>query len=331
MNDNTQFVLDPVEPTKILDSETDAPKLRIALCLHGLAGGTNSKGKKVYADLGAICFRKELLEKYQVDVFCHSWTVSAKENILKWYAPKKYLLENQINFITNPVVNQGMEQIRQNFCQMLLRSNSTKIDSQSPTRICFYCQKKRSQKDFNSDPTKMVCANCYYVVKLYYRNLWSLYHSYYHANLLKSHYEQEQGFKYDLVITSRYDLWLRDICDLSTLDPDKIYFLKYEQKKTKHIIDHLFISSSKNIDQFCDIYLKLSGYTPKLVKKNCYCQYLNHEVIRIALEESGLINQLTPLDDQFPAGALATLNPNTVEQFLIQNCPYVLRETNIFD
>jgi hypothetical protein len=60
--------------------------MRIALCLHGLCGGKNSKGRIIRAVDGYKCIKRHLLDKYPIDVFMHSWTVSEKDNITKLYS-----------------------------------------------------------------------------------------------------------------------------------------------------------------------------------------------------------------------------------------------------
>lgn len=73
--------------------------MKIALCLHGLYGGINDKKKRKI--LGSEChliYYHELISKYDVDVFIHSWTLDKKDEIISKYKPLKYIIENQINF-----------------------------------------------------------------------------------------------------------------------------------------------------------------------------------------------------------------------------------------
>ena len=73
-------------------------KIRIALCLHGLSGGKNSKGRIVQTMRGYETINNYILSKYDVDVFMHSWTMSSEKRMVDLYHPKKYLFEPQISF-----------------------------------------------------------------------------------------------------------------------------------------------------------------------------------------------------------------------------------------
>ena len=66
--------------------------MRIALCLYGFSYGQYST-RQVDFMKGYESYRKELFDKYEVDVFVHSWNDN-KENIIKYYKPKKILLLN---------------------------------------------------------------------------------------------------------------------------------------------------------------------------------------------------------------------------------------------
>jgi len=72
-------------------------KLRIAICMRGLADG-KSKGTRVCAFTGWDSIVKYVIQDHQADVFCHSWSVDVKDQILSTYLPKKHLIEEQIVF-----------------------------------------------------------------------------------------------------------------------------------------------------------------------------------------------------------------------------------------
>ena len=294
---------------------------RIALCLHGLAGGKNSKGRAVRGDYGYKCFEKELLNKYNVDIFAHSWSTNIKEQVIDWYHPKKYMFEESKNYISDPDFNDAMDLIRNAFCQTLIKKVPNKSED-GKEQMCCYCRKMKKISQL-TDPTKRICTMCYYYFKLYYKNLCSLYYSYWKTNELKKQYEQENGFVYDLVITSRYDMWLGQITDLSNLNPNKFYFLNYETGKTHKILDHVFISSSDNIDFLCGIYPDLLQYTSQLIKIGSHNQYLNHDIIELRLKEGGLLEQIEPLAERFPGGALSTMKPDALDIFLKDKCPHL--------
>jgi hypothetical protein len=85
---------------------------------------------------------------------------------------------------------------------------------------------------------------------------------------LKSEFESENEFKYDLVILTRFDLyWLRPF-DFSTLDTNKIHFdwctvngRKYGGIRAKEWPDRIMCGNSENMDSFKTLYENLTEYT----------------------------------------------------------------------
>ena len=82
--------------------------MKIALCLHGLVGSTNSlsyqrdendtDGKKLCSDLAFKDWKRCILDPNDVDVFFHTWDIELEEHLVKSYNPKKYKVEKQIVF-----------------------------------------------------------------------------------------------------------------------------------------------------------------------------------------------------------------------------------------
>ena len=72
--------------------------MKIALCLHGLVGSTNSlsylrdntdpDGKKVCADLSFKDWKRCILEPNNVDVFFHTWDLDLEDFLVELYKPK---------------------------------------------------------------------------------------------------------------------------------------------------------------------------------------------------------------------------------------------------
>lgn len=98
----------------------------------------------------------------------------------------------------------------------------------------------------------------------------SVFYSIYIANMLKKRYELLNGFEYDLVIRTRYDMWYEKPIDV----------MEYWEQSRTHIVtaekfqglrndpnfihgnytltDIFAFSTSKNIDVFCDTYPQMS-------------------------------------------------------------------------
>jgi len=73
--------------------------MKVAFCLHGLAGGKNDKGEPVeWNKIAYPLFKTHILDKNNADVFIHSWTVDLKDELVQLYKPRKYIFEQQIMF-----------------------------------------------------------------------------------------------------------------------------------------------------------------------------------------------------------------------------------------
>ena len=89
--------------------------MKIAFCLSGYTGAvcripnvnvqnnTSSEGyekqlsnlKSLDLDVAYELFKTNVIQNYNVDTFIHSWSVDKKDDILKKYKPKDYIIENQ--------------------------------------------------------------------------------------------------------------------------------------------------------------------------------------------------------------------------------------------
>ena len=87
------------------------------------------------------------------------------------------------------------------------------------------------------------------------------------SNDLKCLHEKENGFKYDCVVTSRFDIGYHNsgknktsyIDFNSSFDMNNIYSAYWSQINAGPS-DHWFYGSSKNIDKVCSLYNKLNTY-----------------------------------------------------------------------
>jgi hypothetical protein len=94
----------------------------------------------------------------------------------------------------------------------------------------------------------------------------SLFYSIYMANELKKEYEKKNGFKYDMVIRSRHDMWFEREIHLESLanNLDKIMVSaafqnpqEEQNSPTKPMQDIFAIGNSENMDIFCGVYLHM--------------------------------------------------------------------------
>lgn len=117
-------------------------------------------------------------------------------------------------------------------------------------------------------------------------NMWKMYYSLNNASKSKRKYEQDNGFEYDLAIVVRPDIMLQADLDLGHIkhhvDKDAKLISMPDNSRCGYgvaVSDMIAISSSKNIDAYCDLYnqaaaLHDSGviFHPETLLGN----YLNH-------------------------------------------------------
>ena len=76
--------------------------MKVALCLAGLTGGTseskNGQGDPIDPKIIFNNFKNHVLDKNNIDVFIHSWSVENKKILNELYKPKLSIFEPQINF-----------------------------------------------------------------------------------------------------------------------------------------------------------------------------------------------------------------------------------------
>jgi|TARA_B100001971_G_C18196776_1_gene541974 hypothetical protein len=75
--------------------------MKIALCLFGIVGSATDKygiGSAIDYRIGHHFIKKHILDKNDVDIFIHSWSTDFKGELVDTYKPKKYLIEEQIDF-----------------------------------------------------------------------------------------------------------------------------------------------------------------------------------------------------------------------------------------
>ena len=87
----------------------------------------------------------------------------------------------------------------------------------------------------------------------------SQYYSVYKANKLKKEYEESNGFKYDLVIRLRCDIFIDNQILLDDYNPDKLYdtIIPSSNEDDVYMYDQMCIGSSENIDVFSNYYFSM--------------------------------------------------------------------------
>ena len=72
--------------------------MKIAICLHGLASGTNDTGVPVSFEESIPLIKENIVSGYDVDFFFHTWSQDSEDSLKESYEPKSYETEEQLIF-----------------------------------------------------------------------------------------------------------------------------------------------------------------------------------------------------------------------------------------
>ena len=260
--------------------------MRIALCFYGLAGSQSSKygvNKNIDIEIPFKLFKKNLIDLYKgkIDIFLHSQSFEEKNKLLKLYKPKLYKIEEQKDFkysINHPHLK--------NLYLLKLKIYFEKLLGQ-----------KKSQRKLD------------YLIKKAYAS-YSRWYSLQQSVQLKRKYETKMRFDYDLVFITRYDIIIKKKYYLHKFDNSKLTVphhntipgplnnykskpLKDNRTNYKGISDLWFASSSKNMDNFANLFDRITQYpiSPHYSSYNHakhlnldldfkFYRYFDHELLR---------------------------------------------------
>jgi len=250
--------------------------MKVALCFYGLVGskvGKNGQGEDLDPKIAYELYKKNIIDKNdQVDVFIHSWSYDHKDRLTDLYKPKKACVENQVDFQTKA----------SNF-KNKFPAYRAKI------KLMFF-------KVFNK--------NAYLkLINLKEKELFRAYSRWYSSKKsldLKREYENEKGFKYDVVMITRLDVGF-----FSELVFDKYnmkYFyashrndaaLKSNNYNANHLnhdegntfLDLWFFSNSDNMDKFAILFDCIENYeiSPHRSSREHVDSYIGKEKIQYTL------------------------------------------------
>lgn len=223
--------------------------MKVALCLSGIVGkvknigGGGSVGDDINPAIGHHFWKKALLEHYDVDTFIHCWSPERQQELDALYQPKKTIYQKQI--IWKPKSGDWLKEYNYPL--------STKDDLLNDRRYKgvweHYGDDVWDEYRFHAERSRSRWYGRKRVVQI------------------KKEYEEENNFKYDFVIVSRFDLWIDKIFPLKELE--KGYF--YASQRTNGAIlrpdheyalqDMFFLGDSELIDKFYTLYDYISDYS----------------------------------------------------------------------
>lgn len=217
--------------------------MKIALCLSG---------QPRYLDEGYFFIKKYLLDKYDIDVFVHTWWDET-------YAGKEFGNTN---------------------LQRSCRYDSKTIDKinnyYSPKKLKY---EKEKDFDFFADELfKQQNKPFDFFTDMNYGGLhpiapYSFYYSLKICNELKCEYEKENGFIYDIVIRTRFDIVLKSFnLDLNTVNPS-LFYVTGDLHYAGHSYfcsDNFAFSSSENMNFYASLFDNMSKYRDLGQGKVCF-------------------------------------------------------------
>lgn len=190
--------------------------MKIALCLSG---------QPRYIDQGYLQIKNNILSKYDVDCFVHTWWDNSMRN-------QKMVL--------NPKTSYGRQYLwDENTIEKIVEYYSPKI------------MMHQQQINFN------LFEHIEYKVIPQYVH--SMFYSIMMCNSFKKSYEKMNNFLYDFVIRCRFDVnFFKFDLDFNSLDSNKLHAIKVRP----YLIGDMFsISSSQIMDKYSDAYNYLEKYS----------------------------------------------------------------------
>ena len=237
--------------------------MKIAILMHGITGATDKfgTGTNVPVRLSHEHFKKHILDankEHDVDVFVHSWSTEAKEELLELYSPVDHLIEPQIIFDFEYTVGDPNRKGNPN--------DESGLSNRADFGHYFGTYRGLDNIRFHSMFSK------WYSAKI--------------ANELKCKHEEENGFKYDFVFLARLDLaYIVDIT-FSEYSKEKLYVIGPDNPPIGYN-DLWFFSDSKKMDVFCNMFDYI-----KNIKHFAHKHCGNHYQVRRYVHATGLNNDV---------------------------------------
>lgn len=229
--------------------------MKIALCISGILGGAsgrNGVGGTIHPSVGFDFWNHAIIDKWDTDVFIHSWSTEAKNSITNLYKPKKCIIEPQ-----------------KQFSPKLSDYGKLEIDSMLKDRrySAVVSEYDHGPGDPNH-PSKVNGDSNNLWDHLRYQS-WCQHSKWYasqQAVRLKQQYEKENNFTYDFVVLGRFDLYFNSVFPFDQMSQDKFYASPrnwgagYRDDHDIALMDLWFAAPSLMMDEFVDLYDHIYDY-----------------------------------------------------------------------
>lgn len=232
--------------------------MRIALCLSG---------QPRFVDDGSQYILKNIIENYNVDVFCHFWFDSKLQT-----EPYKLGECGKGDWHKQRIKSNAIERIQEIYRPIILKTEESRIfiDSSVP----FQPSLERYFYGALNDPDKEGFR---------FRNInnsISYMYSLNEVQKLKKTYEFENDFIYDWVIKCRTDTYIHTKINFEQYNPEVVNFSYHQNQPDGMVNDWLDFGGSKQMDVFMSVYPVWHNILDKCMRETgAWCNELMHRKI----------------------------------------------------
>ena len=226
-----------------------------ALCLFGLPPMECNKHIKVLKDFSESCWKKNVLNINNIDIFIHAWGNSDTEKLEKKYNPVRIKIEKSIMF--------DNEDPRKYDYPNCTTTNMFYSQAYSAKKSIELKKEYEKNKGFKYNIVMMSRIDCLWLNKVIFNELNP--NTFYVSNWN----QQRKG-------TGISDLGSKS--NITTIS-----------RSYRKILDYWFISGSENIDTFGNLF----DYIPEWIEKNKKTKMSNHTLKKDFLVHTGLWNHVS--------------------------------------
>lgn len=252
---------------------------KIALCLFGNIGNKTNSGHRSLAsdvkkesqiastnpEIAYSSIKRHILDKYDTDVFIHSWSTNHEQKIRDLYNPTKAIFEDQKDFdmdLTKYGINSGPMDTW-NVPKNTLFSYKVLVGPHPNYRDLLVQHSFRTQSRWYS--------NC-------------------KAIQLKREQEIEGCFKYDFVITTRFDCFFKNFISIDNQTIDGFYASRRTGRTDESMAfyDLFFMGDSETMDKFSKLYDHVHDYSirPPFASRQHVRKFIGENKIIFTLEHN---------------------------------------------
>jgi len=230
--------------------------MKLAICLYGNIGIAQAasqrqdnvnllKESEIANTDPAICYeaiKKLFIDKYDTDIFIHTWSINHRSVLEDIYKPKSSTFEKQIEF-NFPLSKYGINE-------------SNTIEDWEVSSIAKESYNLLLASRENIETVVKELKNLVFRTQ-------SRWYSTKKVVELMSDYSKKKNIKYDFVLLTRFDCLYKKTIELNKLDNSNFYasFRKGRVDEDFAVYDFFFLSNKKNIEIFSKLYDEIYNYS----------------------------------------------------------------------